>query len=379
MPAPFTSKMRKSGRIHSRPSVCSAIHPRSLPSMRSFPPMRRWRSWLRSAGWMRQPRSSAPRSSVSDWDSPAGCASPSTTSLTACARSWRSSPPSFIGPRSSCATKRSTASTPPAPSKPRRPFAPWRRKAARFSSPVTSPRRSSGSAIARWCSIWVASRESSSATPGAHRTPALLRSNGSSWQWPGRGRAEMTRVGWLLGAGLLLVLGAAPASASVAVDTLLLRGRTAPEVRSLMQRHAETARDTVERGEALYYQGMSFEREGKRDSAIACYQGAVSYRNNDEDRKALMDALLRRRGPNDPAQVLRVLARPARNVIGEPSRDVAEWNGRKAWALYLSGQGDSALRVMHSSEYWLLQPINPMQREWRYRLGVIEEDHGDIR
>jgi tetratricopeptide (TPR) repeat protein len=150
-------------------------------------------------------------------------------------------------------------------------------------------------------------------------------------------------------------------------------------VRSLMRRHAETARDTVERGEALYYQGMSFERDGKRDSAIACYQGAVSYRNNDEDRKALMDALLRRRGPNDPAQVLRVLARPARNVIGEPSRDVAEWNGRKAWALYLSGQGDSALRVMRASEYWLLQPINPLQREWRYRLGVIEEDHGDIR
>jgi hypothetical protein len=189
----------------------------------------------------------------------------------------------------------------------------------------------------------------------------------------------MARVGSLLAAAVALAMGAAPSSASVAVDTLLLRGRTAPEVRALMSRHAETARDTLERGEALYYQGMSYERDGKRDSAITCYEGAVRYRNNDEERKALMDALLRRRGPNDAAQVLRVLARPARNVIGEPARDVAEWNGRKAWALYLSGQGDSALRVMHSSEYWLLQPINPMQREWRYRLGVIEEDHGDIR
>ena len=189
----------------------------------------------------------------------------------------------------------------------------------------------------------------------------------------------MARMGSVFAALLLLATLAASASASAQVDTLLLQGRTAPEVRALLRRHAETARDTVERGEALYYLGMSYEREGKRDSAIACYQGAVTYRNNDEDRKALMDALLRRRGSSDPAQVLRVLARPARNVIGQPSRDVAEWNGRQAWALYLSGQGDSALRVMRASEYWLLQPINPMQREWRYRLGVIEEDYGDIR
>ena len=179
-------------------------------------------------------------------------------------------------------------------------------------------------------------------------------------------------------ATLVLVTLAGPCFASAGVDTLLLQARAMPELRSLLRDHAESARDTTERGEALYYLGMSYEREGKRDSAIVYYEGAVARRNDDEDRKALMDALLRRRGSGDAERVLQVLARPARDVIGQPARDVAEWNGRRAWALYLMGQGDSALRVMKAAQYWLVLPYNPMQREWRYRAGVMEQDNGDI-
>ena len=188
----------------------------------------------------------------------------------------------------------------------------------------------------------------------------------------------MARTGASVLATLLCCVIAAPAFASAAVDTLLLRAHSTPELRAMLRHHAATAPDSLERGEALYYLGMSYEREGKRDSAILGYEGAVARRNDDEERKALMDALLRRRRPGDADRVLQVLARPAHNVIGLPVRDVAEWNGRKAWALYLSGQGDSALRVLRASEYWLLQPINPMQREWRYRLGALEQDHGDL-
>jgi tetratricopeptide (TPR) repeat protein len=179
-------------------------------------------------------------------------------------------------------------------------------------------------------------------------------------------------------APLLLAALAPPCFASGAVDTLLLQARTTPELRALLADHAETARDSLQRGEAFYYLGMSYEREGRRDSAIAYYQEAVALRNDDLERRALMDALLRRRGSGDAERVLRVLARRPHDVIGEPVRDVSEWNGRRGWALYEMGLGDSALKLLRASQYFLVQPINPMQREWRYRMGVVEEDHGDV-
>ena len=187
----------------------------------------------------------------------------------------------------------------------------------------------------------------------------------------------MRVLGSLL-ATLFLGVFATPSFGSAAVDSLLLQAKTTAELRALLRDHAETARDSLERGEALYYLGMSYEREGKRDSAIVYYEGAVARRNDDQERKALMDALLRRRRPGDAERVMRVLARRPHNVIGEPARDVAEWNGRRAWALYQMGHGDSALHLMRASQYFLVQPINPMQREWRYRAGVMEEDNGDI-
>src|SRR5438132_1858118 len=322
--------MRKSGRIRSPPSVCSAIHPKSPPSTRSFPPMKRWRSWLRCAAWMRWPRARAPRTSAGDWGWPGACASPSTTSLTACARSWRSSPPSSIARPCSFVTRRSTASMPPARSKPRRPFALSPRKAARSSSPVTSRRPSSGSATPPWCYTSGAWRACSSARPGDRRSQDPRRWSASSWRWPAPVRPEMAGTGASVLATLLCCVIGAPAFASAAVDTLLLRAHSTPELRAMLRHHAATAPDSLERGEALYYLGMSYEREGKRDSAILGYEGAVARRNDDEERKALMDALLRRRRPGDADRVLQVLARPAHNVIGLPVRDVAEWNGRQA-------------------------------------------------
>ena len=88
----------------------------------------------------------------------------------------------------------------------------------------------------------------------------------------------MARTGASALATLLCCVIAAPAFASAAVDTLLLHAHSVPELRALLRHHAATAPDSLERGAALYYLGMSYEREGKRDSAILSYEGAVARR-----------------------------------------------------------------------------------------------------
>jgi len=124
--------------------------------------------------------------------------------------------------------------------------------------------------------------------------------------------------------------------------------------------------------------GQSFERDGKPDSAISCYQEAVARHAGPGERTALVDALLLRRGPGDATRALDLIPpRPRQeNVLSED--EVAEREGRRAWALYLASQGDSALHLMRSYQHWLLQPSSPFEREWRYRLAVLEQDHGDL-
>jgi tetratricopeptide (TPR) repeat protein len=187
---------------------------------------------------------------------------------------------------------------------------------------------------------------------------------------------ERLRLG-LVVACLLGVALPTSARATPLEDLLLAAGSTA-ELRASLLRYAETARDSLEQGEAHYYLGVSYERAGMADSAILAYEVAVARRNSDQDRKALVDALLRRRGPQDAQRSLAISARPARDVIGEPARSQAEWDGRKAWALYLAGQGDSAVKLIRKAEYWLSHAGNPLQRQWRYRIGVLEQDHGDV-
>jgi hypothetical protein len=177
---------------------------------------------------------------------------------------------------------------------------------------------------------------------------------------------------------LPLCLLAAPAAASNAVDALLLRGESAGGLRALLLLHAATAADSAQQGEALMRTGQSFERDGKPDSAIACYQEAVARHAGAGERAALVDALLLRRGPGDATRALDLIGpHPSQETVLSED-EVAGVEGQRAWALYLVSQGDSALRLMRSYKYWLLRASNPFEREWRYRLAVLEQDHGDL-
>lgn len=178
---------------------------------------------------------------------------------------------------------------------------------------------------------------------------------------------------------VLAVLLASPAGASDAVDALLLRGGSATQLRALLFQHAAIASDSAQQGEALFRAGQSFERDDRPDSAIGCYQEAVAHHGGPRARDALVDVLLRRRGPDDPARALELIGTRPGQETDLSGSDAAEGEGRRAWALYLAGQGDSALRLMRRNEHWLLSPGNPFERGWRYRLALLEQDHGDLR
>ena len=65
--------------------------------------------------------------------------------------------------------------------------------------------------------------------------------------------------------------------------------------------HGAPRAERLPAGEAMFYAGLSYERAGRPDSAIACYRGAIERRGNNAERLALADALLRRARPDDLA------------------------------------------------------------------------------
>ncbi len=187
--------------------------------------------------------------------------------------------------------------------------------------------------------------------------------------------------GTLLTLAVVLVVLAASASrapASESVEALLFHAGTPTELRALLLAHAATDPDSAERGEALYYAGVSYQRDGWGDSARVCLEAAVSLRGQVPEREALADLLFQRRAPGDSRRALEVLGPCDALPHSSSLFAIADTRGRQAWALYLDGKSDSALTLMSSRQHWLLHPLNPLQREWRYRLGVLELDRGDL-
>ncbi|HEY3215914.1 MAG TPA: hypothetical protein VGK93_05435 [Candidatus Eisenbacteria bacterium] len=181
---------------------------------------------------------------------------------------------------------------------------------------------------------------------------------------------------WLL----TLALGnPGTARASEPVDRLLIEAATPEALRARLLSHAAAVPDSgrVEKGEAWYYAGLSYDRDGLVDSAIVCYQQAYDQRGETGERDALVDALLLRDGPGDPARALALLRRPAAATELSTSWDPFDFDGRQVWALYLGGQTDSALQLLHTMPASLYDERNPLGREWRYRAGLMELEHGD--
>jgi dienelactone hydrolase len=167
--------------------------------------------------------------------------------------------------------------------------------------------------------------------------------------------------------------------ASEAVEALLLEARTPAALRASLLAFAATAPETAQagRGAAFFYAGSSFERAGRPDSALACYERAVAVRGASAERDAYVDALLQRAADGDAARALEVLEPRLRTALGTGERDFAVTRARRAWAHYTLGRGDSALALMRLDQRWLLDEINPRHRDWRYRLGLLELEHGE--
>jgi hypothetical protein len=122
---------------------------------------------------------------------------------------------------------------------------------------------------------------------------------------------------------------------------------------------------------------MSYDQAGRADSALLCYERAVAIRGSREDRDAFIDALLDRGQPEDPKRALEVLGPRLKVAMTTAERDIGLTRGRQGWAHYIMGHGDSALSILRTQQRWLLDAGTPRWRDWRYRLGLVELEHGD--
>ena len=182
-------------------------------------------------------------------------------------------------------------------------------------------------------------------------------------------------------AGLLFALTLiAPrsATASEAVEALLLEAPNPAALRARLLEFAAGAPDSAigGKGAALYYAGLSFHRDGRADSALICFERAVAVRGAAAERDAMVDGLLHRAQTGDAALALEVLAPRLKVALTTSERDIAATQGRRAWAMFAQNQADSALALMRSFERWLLDEATPLHRDWRYRLGLLELEHG---
>ena len=182
---------------------------------------------------------------------------------------------------------------------------------------------------------------------------------------------------------VMAVLWLAPAPLARAADTIesmLLEASTPARLRAALLGFAGSAPDSAAsaKAAALLYAGSSYERAGRADSALGCFERAVALRGVSEDRDAYADALFDRGRPGDAARALEVLGPRLQVALTNSERDIAQTKGRQAWALFLQDRGDSALAMLRSQQRWLLDPITPRQRDWRYRIGLLELAHGDL-
>lgn len=184
----------------------------------------------------------------------------------------------------------------------------------------------------------------------------------------------------LLLRALLLVAAlsgrASAAAASDAVQALLYQAQDA-DLRTRLLEHAAAATDTLERGEAFYYAGMSYQRAGLADSAIACYERAVELRGDNDELEAYADASCLRGAAGDPERAIGVLRRRLARARTSSEGEIAETEGRLGWAWYVAGRSDSALIYLRRSQSRLVDPLHPRHRTWQYRMGVVEFEHGD--
>lgn len=175
----------------------------------------------------------------------------------------------------------------------------------------------------------------------------------------------------VLSALLLLLVAAAPARAAIPSPALvptLLDSATPAELRARLATYAreQQPKAAAYAGEAWYYQGLSWDRGGHVDSAVACYRRAADLRTNREEILALADALLARNHPGDAAEVVQRLSKAVGQSEGGSDEFRAPFVARMGWAHFLEGHADTAGTLLAASgEYLMGSP------EWRTRWARI--------
>jgi tetratricopeptide (TPR) repeat protein len=187
------------------------------------------------------------------------------------------------------------------------------------------------------------------------------------------------RASWLALVAIGSLLLAAGARAASPVEELMNRSTTPSQLRAALLDYARTAPDSAgdDKAAALLHAGLSYERAGRADSALLCFERAAAARGSREDRDAFVDALLDRGNAEDPRRALEVLGPRLQQALSASERDIGQTRGRQAWAYYIMGRGDSALSILRTQQRWLLDPVTPRHRDWRYRLGLLELERGD--
>lgn len=177
--------------------------------------------------------------------------------------------------------------------------------------------------------------------------------------------------------GVLLL--AAGAVAAGRIDDMVIAARTPAALRASLLEFARSAPDSAsaDKGTALLHAGWSYQESGQADSALICFERAVAVRGSREDRDAFVDALFDRSHAGDAARALEVLGPRLVTARTTSERDIAQTRGRQGWAYYLMNRADSALSILRAHQRLLLDPITPRHRDWRYRIGLVELEHGD--
>jgi len=178
-------------------------------------------------------------------------------------------------------------------------------------------------------------------------------------------------------AALALAAAAVPAVVAAFPNTptqgVLSAARSWEELRARLDSlgQALAPGDPLAAGEAYYYFGLSADRAGMRDSALAAFQRAIALRGNREELLAAADVRLRREGPGDGAAAVAILL-PMLQEGAETGMGRAQVLGRLAWGYFLADRLDSAAMFIPAAEELLSGPL-----EWRYRIGRVALAKGE--
>jgi len=180
------------------------------------------------------------------------------------------------------------------------------------------------------------------------------------------------RVDWLRPVllSLLLLLASVRSGAAAAVDSLLDAAPDPVRLRAALTSYADRAEvATADQARAWLLAGSSFDRSGRIDSAIVCFERAARL-GDDAGRGALGEAILVRDMPGDAARAESLFALRL-DTARRTGADETELLGWIAWSQHLSGRSDSARALFAGIASELLQDERPTRWLWRYRLTAV--------